>query len=164
MIRWKCRQCGEGLEAPESMAGDLIECCACGSMIRVPVETAATVRSATSAAPIHAESKKWRRVFIASAVVFLVSLLLTGLSESMPSQAASYMHGFFSFIAVLSGLVLGFLLFALLGAAPGLIASQRNHPQREAINVCAWVGLLLTFGLLWVVALVWAYTAPEVRR
>ena len=42
---------------------------------------------------------------------------------------------------------------------PGTTAKERGHPQAEAINVLAWVGLL--FGAVpWVVALVWAYTNP----
>lgn len=44
MIRWKCRQCGADLEAPESAQNDLIECGGCGSMIRVPGETPPTAR------------------------------------------------------------------------------------------------------------------------
>lgn len=35
MIRWKCRQCGEGLEAPESLAGDRLACTRCGLDQRV---------------------------------------------------------------------------------------------------------------------------------
>lgn len=49
---------------------------------------------------------------------------------------------------------------ALLGILPGRIAKKRGHPQAEAINVLSWVGLLLTAGVLWAVALVWAFTKP----
>ena len=52
----------------------------------------------------------------------------------------------------------------LLGMAPGRIARQRNHPQAEAINVCAWWGVI-TLGLLLPLAYVWAYYRPaEVPR
>lgn len=30
MIHWNCQQCGEALEAPESMAGDRLGCARCG--------------------------------------------------------------------------------------------------------------------------------------
>lgn len=55
----------------------------------------------------------------------------------------------------------GFVL-AIIGAAvaiaslPGQIARQRKHPQAAAINVCGWFGL--PTGVLWVAAMVWAYT------
>jgi len=44
-----------------------------------------------------------------------------------------------------------------LGGLPGKIAKSRNHPQADAINVCAWLGLI-TLGVAWPIALVWAYT------
>jgi hypothetical protein len=45
----------------------------------------------------------------------------------------------------------------MLGALPGRIAEQRGHPQTDAIRVAGWFGLL-TLGLLWPLALIWAYT------
>lgn len=40
-------------------------------------------------------------------------------------------------------------------ALPGWVARRRNHPQAAAINICGWFGL--PTGVLWVVAMVWAY-------
>ncbi len=51
------------------------------------------------------------------------------------------------------------VIAALIGAAPGRIARERNHPQAEAINVCGWLGLI-TLGVPWIVAMVWAYAKP----
>ncbi|MFG0288005.1 MAG: DUF3302 domain-containing protein [Rhodopirellula sp. JB044] len=42
-----------------------------------------------------------------------------------------------------------------IAALPGRIASKRNHPQVAAVNICGWFGL--PTGVLWVVAIVWAY-------
>jgi hypothetical protein len=67
---------------------------------------------------------------------------------------------------VLTFIVLGVLLSAglyvafRLGALPGQIAKKRGHPQADAINVAGWVGLL-TLGLLWPLALIWAFTRPR---
>jgi len=67
---------------------------------------------------------------------------------------------------VFTFIVLGILLSAglyvafRLGALPGQIARQRGHPQADAINVAGWVGLL-TLGLLWPLALIWAFTRPQ---
>jgi hypothetical protein len=64
---------------------------------------------------------------------------------------------------VLTFIVLGVLLSAglyaafRLGALPGQIARQRAHPQADAINVAGWLGVL-TLGLLWPFALIWAFT------
>lgn len=64
-------------------------------------------------------------------------------------------------------LVLVVLLCTTVGAAlvlaalPGRIARERQHPQAEAITVCGWLGLLT--GVVWIVALVWAYTVPSMN-
>ena len=47
-----------------------------------------------------------------------------------------------------------------LGQMPGKTAMERNHPQAEAINVAGWLGLLLTMGIVWVAAMIWARTVP----
>lgn len=62
-------------------------------------------------------------------------------------------------------IVLGVLIAAviwlvvIIGRIPGNMARAANHPQAEAINLLAWIGLL-TLGLGWFVALVWAKTTP----
>jgi hypothetical protein len=43
----------------------------------------------------------------------------------------------------------------LLASLRGRIAAARCHPQAEAVNVCGWLGL--PTGILWVMALAWAY-------
>ena len=49
------------------------------------------------------------------------------------------------------------LLVVKLGPIPGNIAKRRGHPQADAINALGWVGVV-TLGLAWPIALVWAYT------
>ena len=44
----------------------------------------------------------------------------------------------------------------VIGSLPGKIAAARNHPQANAINVAAWISLL-TLGILWPIAFVWAF-------
>jgi len=51
----------------------------------------------------------------------------------------------------------------ILGALPGKIARGRDHPQAEAINVCGWLGIL-TLGVTWPVALIWAHTRSPGAR
>jgi type VI protein secretion system component VasK len=65
------------------------------------------------------------------------------------------------FVFIVMAVLLAAIAFIAvkLGALPGKIARSRNHPQAEAINVCAWLGLI-TLGLAWPIALVWAYTRP----
>jgi hypothetical protein len=50
-------------------------------------------------------------------------------------------------------------IFVKLAALPGQTATERGHPQAEAINVLGWVGLLLGVAP-WLAALVWAYMKP----
>ena len=52
-------------------------------------------------------------------------------------------------------------LVVLIGNIPGNIARAADHPQAGAISLLAWVGLL-TFGIGWFVALVWARVRPVV--
>ena len=43
---------------------------------------------------------------------------------------------------------------------PGDIARKRNHPQSDAISALGWIGLI-TLGVGWFIAMVWAYYKPE---
>ncbi len=66
--------------------------------------------------------------------------------------------------------ILTFVVFAILiaaaifvvvklGGLPGKLARQRSHPQADAINVAGWLGLF-TVGVVWVLAMVWAFVKP----
>jgi len=66
---------------------------------------------------------------------------------------------FVTFVVLIVIVVVAAIVAVKLGALPGKIAAGRDHPQAEAINVCGWLGLL-TLGLLWPVALIWAYCRP----
>ena len=61
-------------------------------------------------------------------------------------------------IALLLGFVIWLVVF--LGNIPGDIARKRNHPQSEAISALGWIGLI-TMGIGWFVAIVWAYHKPD---
>jgi len=61
-------------------------------------------------------------------------------------------------IALLLGVVIW--LVVLLGNMPGEIARKRNHPQARAIAALGWIGLI-TMGIGWFVAIVWAYYKPD---
>lgn len=65
------------------------------------------------------------------------------------------------FTFIIMGVLVGAIMFLVftLGALPGKIAGKRQHPQAEAITICGWVGII-TLGLAWPVALIWAYTRP----
>jgi Na+/H+ antiporter NhaD/arsenite permease-like protein len=52
------------------------------------------------------------------------------------------------------------VVFVSLAQLPGKTARERNHPQAEAINVASWLGLLLTMGVVWVIAMIWSRTVP----
>ena len=69
---------------------------------------------------------------------------------------------YFTFVVLAVLVVVGVYLAFVLGELPGKIAARREHPQTEAIRVAGWIGLL-TFGVLWPFALIWAYTRPGSR-
>ena len=66
---------------------------------------------------------------------------------------------YFTFVVLGLLLTTGLALAFVLGSLPGKIAADRGHPQADAIRVTGWLGLL-TFGLLFPVALIWAFTKP----
>ena len=77
-----------------------------------------------------------------------------------PSRIAGHVLDVLTFIVL--GVLLSAGLYAAfrLGALPGQIARRRGHPQADAINAAGWLGLL-TLGLLWPLALIWAFTRPR---
>ena len=58
-------------------------------------------------------------------------------------------------MGILVAVVIWFVV--LLGPMPGNIANERGHAQADAIKVLGWIGVI-TGGLAWPIALVWAYT------
>jgi hypothetical protein len=46
-----------------------------------------------------------------------------------------------------------------LGSLPGAIARKRGHPYPAAVTVASWLGIA-TAGLLWPLALIWAFLTP----
>jgi hypothetical protein len=71
------------------------------------------------------------------------------------------MTGLDYFTFVVLAVLVGAGLYAAfrLGALPGKIAAARAHPQADAIRVAGWFGVL-TLGILWPLALIWAYAKP----
>lgn len=61
----------------------------------------------------------------------------------------------FALIVILVIVALAIWLTITLASFPAKQALKNNHPQVQAVNTLAWLGVL-TFGILWVVALVWA--------
>ncbi len=48
-------------------------------------------------------------------------------------------------------------LLLYVGDLPANIAKERGHPQVAAIRAMAWFGLLFSGGVVWILAIVWAY-------
>src|SRR5210317_539654 len=65
----------------------------------------------------------------------------------------------FALIVILVILAAAIWIVVTLGSLPGQIAQEKNHPQAEAINILGWIGIL-TLGIGWFAAIVWAYAKP----
>ena len=63
-------------------------------------------------------------------------------------------------IGELGAQVLFVYAFIELAKWPGKEARRRGHKYADAIAAMSWGGLLLTAGLAWLAALVWAKSAP----
>ena len=73
-------------------------------------------------------------------------------------------------------LAVGVQVVVTLGSLPGQVAKKRDHPQTAAISIASWVGIatlalgavvggtdaisFILMGILWPVALVWAFQKP----
>ena len=64
---------------------------------------------------------------------------------------------FIAFLAMAVVFVGVIYLVISLGDLPANIAQKRNHPQVAAIRAMAWLGLLFTGGVVYIIAFVWAY-------
>ncbi len=64
-----------------------------------------------------------------------------------------------TWIILIALAALGGAVVVGLGTLPAKVARKRGHPQVDAINVTSWLGII-TMGLLWPFALIWAYTRP----
>ncbi len=67
---------------------------------------------------------------------------------------------YFTFVVLILLTGAGLVGAVFLASLAGKIAADRGHPQADAIRVAGWLGLL-TMGLLFPVALIWAYTRPH---
>ncbi|MFD2675561.1 DUF3302 domain-containing protein [Camelimonas lactis] len=54
-------------------------------------------------------------------------------------------------------------VFCIAGWLPGHIASERGHPNAQAVRVAGWVTLFFGFAL-WPLALIWAYVDVPAAR
>lgn len=61
----------------------------------------------------------------------------------------------FALIVIFVIVALVIWLVITIASIPGGLAIKNNHAQVQAITTLAWLGVL-TFGILWIVALVWA--------
>jgi hypothetical protein len=60
-------------------------------------------------------------------------------------------------------IIVAVMIVVTLGSLPGQIAQKRGHPQEAAITVASWLGIA-TMGLLWPLALIWAFLTPAPRK
>ena len=95
MINFKCRKCGELLEAPESLAGEAIKCPKCGSSV-IAANHAILIPSKT-AKPLPGSDVKKPRKNSAGGILGGVMILIGigfGLSLSLLVGALLFVAGF----------------------------------------------------------------------
>jgi hypothetical protein len=66
----------------------------------------------------------------------------------------------FAFVVFAVLIAVAVIIFVSLGKLPGQLARRWGHPQASAINVASWIGIA-TGGLLWPLALIWAFITPS---
>jgi hypothetical protein len=66
----------------------------------------------------------------------------------------------FAFVVFAVLIAVGMIAIVSLGPLPGRLARKWGHPQASAVNVAGWIGIA-TGGLLWPLALIWAFITPS---
>lgn len=66
----------------------------------------------------------------------------------------------FAFVVFAVLIAAAMIIFVSLGQLPGRLARKWGHPQASAVNVAGWIGMA-TGGLLWPLALIWAFITPS---
>jgi Protein of unknown function (DUF3302) len=66
----------------------------------------------------------------------------------------------FAFVVFAVLIAVAVVIVVSLGKLPGQLARQWGHPQASAVNVAGWIGIA-TGGLLWPLALIWAFITPS---
>lgn len=89
-----------------------------------------------------------------AAVVAALGMLVAIIIGNSESGADSILV----ILAVVAGCFAAILVIMLLVYIPIREAKRRNHPQADAIAVCAWLSIVLW--PLWFVAIIWSYTSP----
>jgi hypothetical protein len=56
-------------------------------------------------------------------------------------------------------IVAAVVVIVTIGQIPGRVARFRGHPQAAAISAAGWLGVA-TGGVLWPIALIWAFLKP----
>jgi hypothetical protein len=89
------------------------------------------------------------------------------LAMSSGAAGASEMDVTFGALDAFAFLVFAVLIFVAvaivvsLGQLPGRLARKWGHPYASAVNAAGWIGIA-TGGLLWPLALIWAFAVPSV--
>jgi hypothetical protein len=65
----------------------------------------------------------------------------------------------FAFVVFAVLIAVAVVAVVTLGKLPGKLARQWDHPQASAVNAAGWIGIA-TGGLLWPLALIWAFITP----
>lgn len=66
----------------------------------------------------------------------------------------------FAFVVFAVLIAVAVIAIVSLGQLPGRLARKWGHPQASAVNVAGWIGVA-TAGLLWPLALIWAFITPS---
>lgn len=66
----------------------------------------------------------------------------------------------FAFVVFAVILLVAVVIVVSLGKLPGQLARKWGHPQAAAVNVAGWIGVA-TCGLIWPLALIWAFMVPS---
>lgn len=104
-----------------------------------------------------------RRVWISSIIVVGMMLVQPAQASLFQGEALDKVANVVSWVALIVAPVTLIVLFWLVHILPEKIAEKRKHPQAKAIQMLCLLSLAFG-GLLWPIALLWAYSKPVLYK
>lgn len=102
--------------------------------------------------------------------VCISSIIVAGLMLAQPAQASLFegealdtVADIVSWVALIIAPITLISLFWMVHILPEKIAEKKNHPQAKAIQMLCLLSLAFG-GLLWPIALLWAYSKPVLYK
>lgn len=93
-------------------------------------------------------------------MMYVLMILPTNASAMVSPEKVNAVADIMAWVVICVVPVVGAVVFWKIHVIPEEIAKKRNHPQADSIHMMCLLSLIMG-GMLWPVALIWAYSNPH---